>query len=174
MMTKSMLRKELIDSRNQLDSDSVKQKSKEITTLIQAHPKYKSAKIIAIFYPMSTEVSLLGLTNDQTKCFVYPKILDQKRKVMGFAPLKERFIPGIFHTTEPDGAIVEVERIDLFLVPGLAFSKRLDRLGYGAGYYDRYLKQSTAYKIGVCYDFQLKEELPSEDHDVLMDEVISI
>jgi len=60
------------------------------------------------------------------------------------------------------------------IVPGVAFDSQCHRLGRGKGFYDRLLPQIPhAVKIGVCFDHQIVEELPSEPHDVLMDLVIS-
>ena len=72
---------------------------------------------------------------------------------------------------EPTGNIFpSLENIDLVIVPGMAFNRQGDRLGRGKGYYDKILKEaSAAWKIGVCFDFQLVEELPVEAHDVRMD-----
>lgn len=63
--------------------------------------------------------------------------------------------------------------IDIILVPGLAFDRSGGRMGFGMGYYDRFLKNSRAVKIGLCYDFQLLDSIPSESHDVPMDFIIT-
>ena len=71
------------------------------------------------------------------------------------------------------GALIESEKLDGFLVPGLAFSKKGERIGRGKGFYDRTLAQVSGLKVGVCYSYQLFSELPTEDHDVKMDIVVS-
>lgn len=64
---------------------------------------------------------------------------------------------------------------DLIVVPGMAFDRNGNRLGRGKGYYDRFLcKHLTTNKIGICFDFQLVEEVPTDDNDIRMDEVISL
>lgn len=79
-----------------------------------------------------------------------------------------------FHIPEPFGPdFKELDQIDLVLVPCLAFDKKKNRLGKGKGYYDRLLnKMPRAYKLGICHDFQFLEELPTEAHDITMDEVM--
>lgn len=67
----------------------------------------------------------------------------------------------------------EESEIDVILVPGLAFDKRGGRMGFGKGYYDRLLAKTTAVKIGLCYDFQLFDKIPTESHDVPLDYVIT-
>lgn len=84
------------------------------------------------------------------------------------------FAPGRFGIPEPTTHEPFNETPDLALVPGLAFTRTGTRLGQGGGYYDRYLAQHPAtYKIGLCFNEQLADELPCETHDALMDEVVT-
>ena len=74
---------------------------------------------------------------------------------------------------EPTGEpFTDYEQIDIVLVPGMAFDAAGHRLGRGRGYYDRFLIQTACRKIGVCFPFQRVAEVPTDDHDVMMDEVI--
>ena len=76
--------------------------------------------------------------------------------------------------SEPTGDIfTEINQIDLIIVPGVAFDVQLNRLGRGKAYYDKLLKESNAYKIGICFDFQLMESVPVDEHDIKMDLLIS-
>ena len=63
--------------------------------------------------------------------------------------------------------------IDWIIVPGVAFDKKLNRLGRGKGYYDKLLVQTSATKIGICYELQLFDEIPAEPHDIKMDFIIT-
>ncbi len=71
------------------------------------------------------------------------------------------------------GEGISIEELDGFLVPGVAFSKKGERVGRGRGFYDRALVQAAGLKVGVCYSYQLFDELPTESHDVKMDVVVS-
>lgn len=71
------------------------------------------------------------------------------------------------------GPVIPIEKLDGFLVPGVAFSKTGQRIGRGKGFYDRTLKGSAALKVGVCYSFQMFNELPVEEHDIQMDVVVT-
>lgn len=62
---------------------------------------------------------------------------------------------------------------DLIVVPGLAFTKEGERLGRGAGYFDRYLENFKGTRVGVCFELQLREQLPSEGHDEKVDVVVT-
>ena len=79
---------------------------------------------------------------------------------------------------EPQGKdFTELEKIDLAIIPGMAFDKEGNRLGRGKGYYDRLLQQlrdCTIYKIGICFDFQFLDHIPTEPHDIPVDEVITL
>jgi 5-formyltetrahydrofolate cyclo-ligase len=65
-------------------------------------------------------------------------------------------------------------QLDLIVVPGLAFTAKGNRLGRGAGFYDRFLSgiPATTVKVGVCFEFQRVSEVPQESHDVKMDAVV--
>ena len=86
---------------------------------------------------------------------------------------KEPFIQNKYKINEPVKKI-PVTDTDIFIVPGLGFTKEGIRLGRGKGSYDRLLsKHSTALKIGICSTLNLLDEIPSEEHDILMDYVLT-
>ena len=76
---------------------------------------------------------------------------------------------------EPTGALfTDYATIDLVIVPGVAFDRDGNRLGRGKGYYDRLLPRiPSAYKVGICFPFQIVEEVPAEPFDIRMDEIIT-
>ena len=83
-------------------------------------------------------------------------------------------ITGFFNISEPTGELfTQYADIDVAVVPGMAFDSRNNRLGRGRGYYDRMLpKLPQAYKIGICFDFQLLPGIPTDANDVAMDEIL--
>ena len=72
-----------------------------------------------------------------------------------------------------EGTVMPKEDLNGFLVPGLAFSKKGERIGRGQGFYDRALQETSGLKVGICYSYQLFAELPTEDHDIKMDVMVS-
>ena len=86
-------------------------------------------------------------------------------------------IPGNYGILEPDPLRTPFESgfdLDLILVPDMAFTEHGYRLGYGGGYYDRFLEAEPDHPlVALCYDFQMLDEIPVEPHDVKMDKVIS-
>ena len=87
----------------------------------------------------------------------------------------DRLTEGAFHINEPTGtAFTDYAAIDLAVIPGVAFDRWGNRLGRGKGYYDRLLPRiPTAYKLGLCFPFQVVEQIPAEAHDISMDEVLT-
>lgn len=84
-------------------------------------------------------------------------------------------VEGAFNIMEPQGPLfTDYGKIDVVVVPGMAFDKKGNRLGRGKGYYDRFLSQLPPYiyKIGVCFDFQKFDNIPAEETDVRMDCVV--
>ena len=81
--------------------------------------------------------------------------------------------PGIFGTSHPKNSQVYTDKIDLVIVPGLAFDHQKYRLGYGGGYYDTFLSEHTeAYTVGVCYPFQYVVDIPKEEHDACLHTIL--
>lgn len=81
---------------------------------------------------------------------------------------------GSYGIAEPTGApFTDYETIDLAVIPGVAFDRYGHRLGRGKGYYDRLLPQIPASKVGICFPFQLIEEVPAEAFDFRMDTIIA-
>lgn len=80
---------------------------------------------------------------------------------------------GAYGLMEPDAACEVIRKIDLVLVPGVAFDRAGHRLGQGGGYYDRFLHTSGALRVGVCHDAALLDDVPHEAHDETMNFVIT-
>jgi 5-formyltetrahydrofolate cyclo-ligase len=139
-------------------------------------PLFSGKKSLALFAPMPTEPDLdllwdLGLV--QHSLLSYPR---REGKALLFHPISAlaELIPGRFGVREPAPGR-SPKHLDLILVPGLAFSAQGNRLGRGAGFYDRFLATvpQTTFKIGVCFEFQRVSSIPHEPHDVTMDVVVS-
>jgi 5-formyltetrahydrofolate cyclo-ligase len=101
------------------------------------------------------------------KTLVYPRINNDD---LEFVIVKDpaELVSGAFDVLEPQGCnLVPVEDLDLVVVPGVVFDQRGHRLGYGRGFYDRALKEcrDDCVKVGLAFDFQLIESLPTTEHD---------
>jgi 5-formyltetrahydrofolate cyclo-ligase len=138
-------------------------------------------KFIGLYFPIKNEVSILRLTEkllDENYSIFYPRFKREALTSSGyemssfsdFSQLK----PGLFNIPEPsqNAYTVQNSAIDLWLIPGLAFSPEGVRLGRGGGYYDRLVADSCGIKIGVLYECQLMSDVPWETHDIFMDMLI--
>ena len=133
-------------------------------------------KVVHSFIPFGSEIDIWPLIKElQEKgtTIVCPKML--KGRALEHLVLNDPTYleTGKFGTQHPSGGEVYSGPIDLILVPGLAFDARGGRLGYGAGYYDTFLAEHReAFKAGICFRGQLVEEVPMEEHDVFLDQII--
>ena len=106
----------------------------------------------------------------------FPLCVDGNRIKICVPYSEECFVTGAYGITEPDpdrSAILSPNDLDLIIVPGLGFDSECRRLGRGAGYYDRLLCESRAYKVGFCFDEQIFDEICTEEHDVTLDCVVT-
>lgn len=157
--------------------------SREIVARLKAHSVFMSAERILAFASLPDEVCLYGLLRGNPeegrgqRTFYLPRVVGDELEICPYEGV-EGLSDGAFHIKEPQGAALpSLEEIDLILVPGLAFTPGGHRLGRGRGYYDRLLSRpdlANAYKIGICFPFQLVRHLPVEPHDIMMDAVITL
>ncbi|NPA54227.1 MAG: 5-formyltetrahydrofolate cyclo-ligase [Aquificae bacterium] len=138
-------------------------------------PKVKASKYVLLYFPHKKEVNTLPIIDEllkQKKVILLPKVKDKDIlpiQVKNLSTLKS----GYAGIKEPEGNPVSPEIIDVIVIPGIAFDKRGYRLGYGKGFYDRFLKKTKGLKVGLAYDFQVLDKLPKEEHDVPVDILIT-
>lgn len=175
---KAELRKAFLARRRLLQKADVITKSKAATALLQTHEPWEATTTVCVYVSYGNEVS--------THALIYQSLRTGKRllapKVEGarlnWYVLKawEDLAPGAHKILEPVPercTRVDEPQPDLVLVPGLAFDRCGHRLGHGSGYYDRFLEHVHCPKIGLTYDCLLTDALPSEDHDVHVDWLIT-
>jgi len=170
--SKHVLRDEFKKKRLDQSEDECRRKSKIIIEKIRKLDIYHNSKTVAIYHPVFNEVDLLELLNDD-KTFCFPKIISLPNAEMDFFEVGPGFKESIYGIGEPEGNYVGKNNIDLILVPGLVFSKSGYRIGYGKGFYDKYLNDFGNPTIGIAYDFQVIDELPHGDRDVRLSMIIT-
>lgn len=174
MKSKSEIRAFIAEQKKRYSAEQCRQASAGLFERIERHPAFLSAQCIFIYYSMEGEVYTHSFIERwcAEKTILLPVVVGRTlelRAYHGGEMQKSKF--GVL---EPVGkAWADYEAIDLAIVPGVAFTMKGDRVGYGGGYYDRTLPLLSAYTIGVCYDFQLFPTLPTEIHDQRLDEVLS-
>ena len=106
------------------------------------------------------------------KSFFLPRVNGLDLEILPYS--RTRLQLGAFHIEEPEGDDLQnPDTMEMIIVPAVAYDRNGNRVGRGKGYYDRLLSRSKALKIGVAYDFQLMDEVDTEEHDIPVDIVIT-
>lgn len=175
-MDKKQLRKQIRERKKEFSLPEKIKLSEPIFEKIEKEELFKEAKVVLLYYSMDDEVYTHDFVEKhyKTKTILLPCVDGDDlilRQYLGIESMKAGEQFGIL---EPVGKeFNDLEKIDLMIIPGVAFDEEKNRLGRGRGFYDRLLKTVNATKIGVCFDFQIVEQVPTEDFDVKMDVVIS-
>ncbi|MDD2524896.1 MAG: 5-formyltetrahydrofolate cyclo-ligase [Bacteroidales bacterium] len=172
---KRQLRDHIALKKKGFSSSVLEERSEMILRKLELQPEFVHAKCLFLYYSMPDEVATHAFVKkwSDTKEIYLPVIEEGEMKLRLFSP-DHRLKTGAFHILEPQGALcVDYNVIDFALVPGVAFDHQGFRLGRGKGYYDRVLPLLRCVKAGVCFDFQIAENVPADEWDVPMDYVIS-
>lgn len=176
-MPKRKLRQDLLKQRRQIDRAECLRRGRQIQERLLEVGCYRQAGVLALYAPIHNEVDTealfdAALSDGKTVCF--PRV---KGHTLEFIAVESAaaLCPGAFGIAEPVGAVaLAVTDIDLMVVPGVGFDRCGFRLGYGQGYYDRAISVGRpAMLAGLAYDFQLLDQLPSEEHDVCLDMLVT-
>lgn len=172
-MDKKDIRKQLTQEFKRRCADGVLPEQNTATVCaIRNHPLYQRAKSVLLYSALWDEVNLSDLFSD-SKRFILPTVTGDDLELHEWIG-NDSTHTGAFGITESSGPLVkDYGNIDLALIPGRAFTHDGKRLGRGKGYYDRLLPRLHCPTLGICFPFQLFEELPSESHDRNVDEVVS-
>lgn len=178
---KKALREAILALRkNQPKEDKFKSDKKIISTLTDLEI-YKKAKTIFVYVSVNEEVNTRRFIEEALglgKIIAVPKTYKGSKEMKAvIINSLEDLGPARFNLLEPkdDSKILEKEEIDLIVVPGAVFDFNLNRIGYGGGYYDRFLKdiEFKNNKVALAYDFQVLDKIEVESHDMKMDLVIT-
>lgn len=182
---KQLIRRELLKRRNSLNEDDVSSFSQLIIGKILRMQEFFESNVIMTYINFDNEVITTDLIN---KCFLMGKKvtvpaivnIDDKKTKMVTSQIYDWncMVKGKYGILQPDYRflhIIEPKEIDFILIPGIAFDKKKNRLGFGKGYFDRFLIQTrkNCYKVGLAYDFQVIDELPVESHDIPLDFIVT-
>jgi len=175
-LEKSALRKQILPLRKKLSAEEITVLSDKINKRLISLDIFKDSKTIALYIPIKNEVDVLPLFKCEGKRFVFPRVENGTKKLSFYeAKNMDDFEKGSFNIPEPKTTLnkIEVENIDLFIVPGVAFSEKCERIGYGGGFYDSTLKYKNrnSYTLGVAFDFQIVEAGFSEPFDERLDAI---
>lgn len=180
---KKLLRKDILDARKSMDPVDVSVKSDSVADALFDSEFYKDSKVIMAYIDFRNEV--------KTERFIKQAVADGKRVVIPISVVETRQLilseiidydseleSGAYGILEPrPECIREVDplEVDLVLVPGVAFDEKGFRIGYGAGYYDRFLERvrPSIPKVALAFELQMVEDACPDDHDFPVEYVIT-
>lgn len=161
--------------KRQYSSENKKNLSASVWEKVEKTDKFKKAKVVMAYWSMDDEVYTHDFVRrwSATKELLLPCVRGDELEIRRFEGDENMVAGEGYGIPEPVGAVFpEPESIDLILVPGVAFDADGNRLGRGKGYYDKILKRTSAYKMGVCFDFQYVSRVPVEECDMPVDTVV--
>ena len=172
---KAELRKQVLQEMKTLSQEQKQAMDRALTERFLKHPFYQEAKVVAFYlsfpHEFQTQELIEQALKDGKKVLIpktYPK---GRMEVVVYHP--QQLVKTSFGLLEPKGdlEVVDPSQIDLIHVPGLAFTTEGYRIGYGGGYYDRYLEHFAGHTMSTIYPCQV-QEFNSENHDIPVQEVL--
>ena len=172
---KESLRNLLLEKRDNTSFDLMKIVSGKIQKKLKKIFAFKNAQKIGVYYPIGSEVFTQDIIQElisQGKEVFLPKVVGEKmefRKIEDFSSLEQ----GNFDIMEPKDGCPTDNNLDVILVPTVGISPSGVRLGYGHGFYDKFLAENKTTTISLTYEKQIIKNIPKSDHDVLIDWIVT-
>lgn len=183
-MTKAELRTYIRALKRNCPKEQLALLSDEISDSVLAEQRVCAASCIMAYFPLPDEVTITPVIRalaSQGKTVLLPEVVSDTEMVLRKYQSDNDLREGAFGILEPTGELfTEYEKIDLVIVPGMAFDKSGNRLGHGKGYYDRFFAEMERrtgrlpYLMGVAFPFQVIDEIPYNEHDKKMDKVLTL
>ena len=146
----------------------------DVASSVASLPEWPAARAVLLFAPLPGEPDVAPLFDARAHA---PRVADDRLEVVAThaPPGGEGWRRGAYGIWEPLGPAIDPTTVDLALVPGLAFAPDGRRLGRGGGFYDRLLPtlRDGCLKVGVAFDEQILDDLPTEPHDALLEIVVT-
>ncbi len=177
-MEKESVRKSFLDCRRQLDLSMYSDLSQRAQRQLIDSELFFRAKSLALYSPINNEVAteqIFSAARGQNKQVFYPRVVGEDLEFLEVNAI-DNLVPGSFGVAEPEsGRKISIAELDLLIVPGVAFDMRGHRLGYGGGFYDRQLTDISrgTTLVGLCFEVQLCDWLPTEEHDQALDYIVT-
>lgn len=175
-MDKKALRKSIALRKRSMTEEQIIQKSEQLKELFLSSDLYINAKTIYGYLPYNQEVRTTPILSQALldgKTVAVPKVYGEEMRFICLTDLTQ-VAPGFAGIPEPIADTpVASDPLALVLMPGLAFDPQGHRMGYGGGFYDKFLAQERQHPtVALCYDFQVLPHLDTEEHDIPIDRVI--
>lgn len=173
---KNQIREEMLHWRDTLDPALKRKWDTKICEQLISYVNTHDILVVHSYLPMRSEINIIPFIQyllERDITVVCPKTLPKGALEHLVLESLAKLEKGIFKTYHPAGNQIFYGKPDLILVPGLAFDKYGYRIGYGGGYYDRFLKDQTTEKLGLFYSKMEIEEIPKEPYDVKLDKLLT-
>ncbi len=173
-MTKSQLRREILKRRDEVSYSEMLAVTRSVREQVRTWPAFRAAECICSYISVRSEMPTPGIilrALEIGKKVIVPKVFGEDLRFFEIRSLTEDLSRGTFGVLEPIESRCEevpASAADLCLIPGVVFDERGNRIGYGKGYYDRFLRRlpATVPTLGLAYDFQVLREIPFGATDV--------
>ena len=179
-LDKNKIRQLIFERRKVFPAKENKKASQRIFQLIQCCDLFQHASIIHIFISKSDEPNTLPIIESAWqlgKKIIVPCVLPNTLELY-HSQLKSlddlsygKF--GIYEPSREKRIPISPKSFHLAIIPGIAFDRQGGRIGYGKGYYDRFLQKTNAFRLALTFDFQILKKVPTEKHDVSMNGILS-
>ena len=172
---KKSLRDLLLERRDNTSHDLLKIASKKIQKKLDKIFAFKNAKKIGVYYPIGSEIFTQDIIQEllsKGKEVFLPKVMGESmefRKIIDFSSLE----PGNFDIMEPKEECPVDNNLDVILVPTVGISQTGVRLGYGYGFYDRFLAKNKIVAISLTLEKQIIKNIPKSEHDIIMNWIVT-
>lgn len=170
METKQAIRKQIFAARKRVTEEEVKSRSHLIAEKVFLLPEFQTAKRILVYADYNHEVMTEELIEAAWKAGKEVAVPKVTGKEMVFIRLTDfnQLAPGYFSIPEPETGEEIFWEEGLMIMPGVAFDKKCRRVGYGGGFYDRYLeKHPKLTRLALGFSFQMMEKVPVEETDII-------
>lgn len=175
---KKALRRRVLAARDALGAEERARRSAALTARLLALPLWQTAHTVHLFAPFGSEVDTLPLCRAlwaEGRAAVLPRVAPDRQLEHCLALGPEDLEPGAWSIPEPTRSCQEIDpaEVALVLVPGVAFDRAGGRLGYGGGYYDRFLDDCPAPRVALAFHLQLVPAVPRDAHDRLVHAIVT-
>lgn len=173
---KKALRKAIKEKKSKVSFEKKHIRSISILNELEKHPSFVNSKNILAYWSMQDEVNTHAFVEkwNKEKNVYLPVVVGNELEFKLFTGINNMKTEPIYGILEPQSdPLIDYSIIDLAIIPGVAFDYKNNRMGRGKAFYDKILAKINTIKIGICFDFQLINKIPTESTDIPMDYVIS-
>jgi 5-formyltetrahydrofolate cyclo-ligase len=173
---KARIRKEMLSLRDAMVEEDRAKKNISIMEKLLAEEHFQKASTVTLYMSKGSEVEtreIIIKAKEMGKEVCLPVVISEDHLELYCFESFDKLQKGKFGVYEPIGGTHPSKEPDVIIIPGVSFGLCMHRLGYGKGYYDRLLARLPSYRIGICFDFQLVDNLPNHEDDQRMHKIIT-